>query len=174
MQRGSWETVQQDNKVSGRRAGYRTAKERVRRGYRCWTGGERAATWRASQPELSPWQVVKVQWLVGLSLAALVGLVTRQAPIAWSLLYGAAAAAVPAALMAWGLTSSALARSLAGRVETVFMNFVLWEGVKILLTVILLWIAPRVVPDLNWLALIAGLVVVLKVYWFGFLIQTRR
>ena len=77
---------------------------------------EEAATWRASQPELSPWQVVKVQWLVGLSLAALVGLVTRQAPIAWSLLYGAAAAAVPAALMAWGLTSSALARSLAGRV----------------------------------------------------------
>jgi ATP synthase protein I len=135
---------------------------------------EEAEKWRASQPELSPWRVVKVQWLVGLSLAALVGLVTRQAPIAWSLLYGAAAAAVPTALMAWGLTSSALARSLAGRVETVFMNFVLWEGVKILLTVILLWVAPRMVPNLNWLALVAGLVVVLKVYWFGFLIQTRR
>ncbi len=135
---------------------------------------EEATKWRASQPELSPWQVVKVQWLVGLSLAALVGLVTRQAPIAWSVLYGAAAAAVPTALMAWGLTSSALARSLAGRVETVFLNFVLWEGLKILLTVVLLWIAPRIVADLNWLALVAGLVVVLKVYWFGFLIQTRR
>jgi ATP synthase protein I len=135
---------------------------------------EEAATWRASQPDLSPWRVVRVQWLVGLSLAALVGLVTRQAPLAWSLLYGAAAVAVPTALMAWGLTSSVLARSLAGRVETVFMNFVLWEGVKILLTVILLWIAPRVVPNLNWLALVAGLVVVLKVYWFGFLIQARR
>ena len=54
------------------------------------------------------------------------------------------------------------------------MNFVLWEGVKILLTVILLWIAPRIVPNLNWLALVAGLVVVLKVYWFGFVIQARR
>ena len=135
---------------------------------------DEAEKWRASQSELSPWRVVKVQWLVGLSLAALVGLATRQAPIAWSVLYGAAAVAVPTALMAWGLTSSALARSLAGRVETVFMNFVLWEGVKILLTVILLWIAPRVVPNLNWLALVAGLVVVLKVYWFGFLIQARR
>ncbi|WP_374407994.1 ATP synthase subunit I [Hydrogenophaga sp.] len=135
---------------------------------------EEAERWRASQPELSPWRVVRVQWLVGLSLAALVGLVTRQAPIAWSLLYGAAATALPTALMAWGLTSSRLARQLAGRVETVFMNFVLWEGVKILLTVILLWIAPRIVPNLNWLALVAGLVVVLKVYWFGFLIQTRR
>jgi ATP synthase protein I len=135
---------------------------------------EEAERWRASQPELSPWRVVKVQWLVGLSLAALVGLMTRQAPIALSLLYGAAAAAIPTALMAWGLTSSALARQLAGRVETVFMNFVLWEGVKILLTVVLLWIAPRIVPQLNWLALVAGLVVVLKVYWFGFFFQTRR
>lgn len=135
---------------------------------------EEAERWRASQPELSPWRVVRVQWLVGLSLALLVGLVTRQPSVALSLLYGAAAAAVPTALMAWGLTSSALARSLAGRVETVFMNFVLWEGVKILLTVVLLWVAPRIVPDLNWLALVAGLVVVLKVYWFGFLIQARR
>jgi ATP synthase protein I len=135
---------------------------------------EEAERWRASQPELSPWRVVRVQWLVGLSLALLVGLVTRQPSVPLSLLYGAAAAAVPTALMAWGLTSSALARSLAGRVETVFMNFVLWEGVKILLTVVLLWVAPRIVPDLNWLALVAGLVVVLKVYWFGFLIQARR
>lgn len=135
---------------------------------------EEAERWRASQPELSPWRVVRVQWLVGLSLAALVGLVTRQVPIALSLLYGAAAAALPTSLMAWGLTSSALSRQLAGRVETVFMNFVLWEGVKILLTVILLWIAPRIVPNLSWLAMVAGLVVVLKVYWFGFLIQARR
>lgn len=135
---------------------------------------EEAARWRASQPELTPWRVVRVQWLVGLALAALAGLVTRQLPIAWSVLYGAAAAALPASLMAWGLTSSALAKSLAGRVETVFMNFVLWEGVKILLTVVLLWVAPRMVPNLNWLALVAGLVVVLKVYWFGFVIQARR
>ena len=90
------------------------------------------------------------------------------------MLYGAAAAAIPTALMAWGLTSSSLSRQLSGRVETVFMNFVLWEGVKILLSVVLLWVAPRMVPDLNWLALVAGFVVVLKVYWFGFLIQARR
>lgn len=135
---------------------------------------EEAQQWRAKQPELTPWRVVRVQWLVGLTLAALVGLVTQQASIALSLLYGAVAAAFPTALMAWGLTSSALARQVAGRAETVFMNFVLWEGVKILLTVVLLWIAPRVVPELNWLALVVGLVVVLKVYWFGFIIQARR
>ena len=135
---------------------------------------EEAERWRASQPELTPWRVVRVQWLVGVSLAVLVGLVTRQSSLALSVLYGAATAALPTSLMAWGLTSSALARSLGGRVETVFMNFVLWEGVKILFAVILLWIAPRVVPNVNWLALVAGLVVVLKVYWFGFMIQARR
>ena len=135
---------------------------------------EEAEQWRGRQPELSPWRVVRVQWLVGLALAVLVGLVTRQAPMAWSVLYGAVAAALPTSLMAWGLTSNARARYRAGHVEAVFVNFVLWEGVKILVTVVLLWIAPRIVPNLNWLALVAGLIVVLKVYWFGFVIQTRR
>ena len=135
---------------------------------------EQALRWRSTQPELSPWRVVLVQWLVGVALAALGGLLMQKAVIAWSLLYGAAAAAIPTALMAWGLTRSRLSRSMGGQVETVFLNFVVWEGLKILLTVVLLWIAPRIVPDLNWLALVVGLVVVLKVYWFGFFIQTRR
>jgi ATP synthase protein I len=89
-------------------------------------------------------------------------------------LYGAASVVIPTALMAWGMTSSALSRRSAGHVISMFMSFVLWEGVKILLTVAMLWSAPRIVPDLNWLALVAGLVLVLKVYWFGFWIQTRR
>lgn len=135
---------------------------------------EEALRWRSTQPELSPWRVVLVQWLVGMAFAALGGLLTQKTAVAWSLLYGAAAAAVPTALMAWGLTRSRLSRSMGGQVETVFLNFVVWEGLKILLTVVLLWIAPRIVPGLNWLALVAGLVVVLKVYWFGFFIQTRR
>jgi ATP synthase protein I len=46
--------------------------------------------------------------------------------------------------------------------------------VKILLAVAMLWLAPQVVSELSWLGLLAGLVVALKVYWFGFLIQTRR
>jgi ATP synthase protein I len=135
---------------------------------------EQAQQWRTTQPELSPWRVVVVQWLVGLSLAALGGLFTQQMSVAWSLLYGAAAAAVPTSLMAWGLTRSAWTEGVGSGVEAVFLNFVVWEGLKILLAVVLLWMAPRVVPNLNWLALVVGLVVVLKVYWFGFFIQTRR
>lgn len=135
---------------------------------------EEAQQWRAGQPGLSPWRLVGVQLLVGLVAGVLAWLLMQSAAVAWSVWYGAASVVVPTGLMAWGITSSALSRRASGHVVTAFMSFVMWEGVKILLTVAMLWSAPRIVPDLNWLALVVGLVLVLKVYWFGFWIQTRR
>ena len=135
---------------------------------------EEAQQWRSGQPRLSLWRLVTMQLLVGLSAGALAWLLTQSAPIAWSVLYGAAAVVVPSALMAYGLTSSALSRLLAGYAQAAFAGFLLWEGVKVLLVVAMLWSAPWIVPELNWLGLLAGLVLVLKVYWFGFWIQTRR
>lgn len=135
---------------------------------------EEALRWRATQPVLSVWRLVSVQALVGLAAAAVAWLLMQSEAIAWSVLYGAASVVIPTGVMAWGVTSSALTRRASGHVISAFMSFVWWEGVKILLSVAMLWSAPRIVPDLNWLALVAGLVVVLKVYWFGFWIQTRR
>ena len=135
---------------------------------------EEALQWRASQPRFSLWRLVGVQLLVGLSAGALAWLFTQSAPLSWSVLYGAAAVVLPSALMAYGLTSSALSRLLAGYAQAAFAGFLLWEGVKILMVVAMLWSAPWIVPELNWLGLLAGLVLVLKVYWFGFWIQTRR
>jgi ATP synthase protein I len=76
--------------------------------------------------------------------------------------------------MAYGLTSSALSRLTSGFAQAAFAGLLFWEGVKVLLVVAMLWLAPSAVPDLNWFGLLAGLVVVLKVYWLGFWIQTRR
>ncbi|WP_300658792.1 ATP synthase subunit I [Hydrogenophaga sp.] len=135
---------------------------------------EEALQWRARQPSLSLWRLVGLQLVVGLSAGALAWLLTQSASVAWSVLYGAAAVVLPSALMAYGLTSSALSRLLAGYAQAAFAGFLLWEGVKILLVVAMLWSAPWIVPELNWLGLLAGLVLVLKVYWFGFWIQTRR
>ncbi len=135
---------------------------------------EEAQQWRIRQPKLSLWRLVGLQLLVGSSASVLAGLFTQSGPVAWSVLYGAASVVLPSALMAYGLTSSALSRLLAGYAQAAFAGFLLWEGVKILLVVAMLWSAPRIVPELNWLGLLAGLVVVLKVYWFGFWIQTRR
>ena len=134
---------------------------------------EQAQQWRASQPELSPWRLVVVQWLVGSIAAVLAGLLWQSAPVAVSVLYGAAAVAMPSALMAYGLTSSALARLLSGFAQAAFAGFLFWEGVKILLSVAMLAAATWVVPDLSWAGLLFGMVLVLKVYWFGFFIQTR-
>lgn len=135
---------------------------------------EQAQQWRAGQPELSLWRLVGVQVLVGLVSGALAWLLTQRASVGWSVLYGAAAVAVPSALMAYGLTSSALARLLAGVAQAAFAGFLLWEGIKILLAVAMLWSAPKVVPDLSWPGLLVGLVLALKVYWFGFWFQIRR
>jgi len=35
----------------------------------------------------------------------------------------------------------------------------------VVLTVAMLFAAPGLIPDLNWLALLAGFVVTMKVYW---------
>jgi ATP synthase protein I len=135
---------------------------------------EEAQQWRASQPVLSVWRLVGAQLLAGLGVGLLGWLLTQSSSVGWSVLYGAASVVIPSALMAYGLTSSFLARLLAGVAQAAFAGFLLWEGVKILLAVAMLWLAPKIVPELSWLGLLAGLVLTLKVYWFGFLAQARR
>lgn len=135
---------------------------------------EEAQQWRAGQSQLSPWRLVGVQVLVGLIAAVLGGLLVQSVPVAWSVLYGAASGALPAAVMAWGTTSGALSRLTAGFAQAAFAGFLMWEGVKILLTVAMLWSAQYLVPDLSWLGLLIGLVLVLKVYGLGFWFQARR
>ena len=55
-----------------------------------------------------------------------------------------------------------LFRSNAG--AAVF-GFFLWESVKLALTVVALVAAPRWVDNLSWPAMLAGLLVTMKVYW---------
>jgi len=55
-----------------------------------------------------------------------------------------------------------------------FAGFLLWEGVKVLLAVAMMWSAPYWVESLDWLAMVAGVVVVLKVYWLSFWLQPKR
>lgn len=135
---------------------------------------EQARQWRTSQPVLSLWRLVLVQCFVGLAAGVVGGLLWQSSSVAWSVLYGAASVAIPSALMAYGLTSSAMSRVWASHANAAFAGFLLWEGVKILLAVVMLAVAPWVVSSLNWLGLLVGLVLVLKVYWFGWFIQARR
>jgi ATP synthase protein I len=118
---------------------------------------------------VSPWRVVVVQAVVGLVVASLVGAVSGRWELFWSVLYGAGVVVVPAILMARGMTSRlSLMSPGAGAV-----SFMLWEFVKILVSIVMLAMAPKLVPDLSWPALLAGLVVGLKVYWVALLWRGR-
>ena len=122
---------------------------------------EEAESLRRVIPTLSLWAVVLAQLVVGCAMVAMAWLFTGRLAVVWSVGYGALAVVLPAALFARGLTrqKSRLQGSAA------LAGFVVWEMVKIALTVAMLLLAPRLIVDLSWLALVAGFVVTMKVYW---------
>ncbi len=126
---------------------------------------EEASALRLKQPPLSPWRVLMVQLAVGVGVALLAVLFTRRVELAWSVLYGAVTVVVPGALMARGMTS----RLSSVSPGTSAVSFMLWEMVKIAASIALLALAPKVVQPLSWPALLVGLVVCMKVYWWALL-----
>ncbi len=124
---------------------------------------EQAQAWRQSQPAISVWRVLAAQMLVAVLLSSVVALWFRSGSLGLSWMYGAMTVVVPAALFARGLTSPAASLNAM----TAAMSFAAWQGVKWVLAVLLLVLAPRVLPELSWPALLAGLVVTMKVYWLA-------
>lgn len=124
---------------------------------------EEAQALRAKLPRLSPWRVVAVQAVAGLVVAALAYAFAGEAGTMASALYGAAAVVVPGALFARGMARQT---NRANPGAAVF-GFMLWEFVKIALTVAMLVAAAKVVPDLSWPALLVAMVVCMKVNWLA-------
>lgn len=118
---------------------------------------------------MSPWRVIAVQAAVGIVVALLARLITGRAEVGWSLLYGSATVVVPGALMARGMTSK-LSSMAPG---TSAVSFMLWEFVKIGVSLAMLVIANKIVQPLVWPALLVGLVVCTKVYWVALLWRRR-
>jgi ATP synthase protein I len=124
---------------------------------------------RERQASLAPWRVLRVQAAVGLVVAGLAWLVTDRVGVLASALYGAAAVVLPAAVMVGGL-----ARPVPpGMPALGAMRVLAWEAVKLLLAVGMLALAPRLVQPLSWPALLAAMVVCLKVYWLALLWRGR-
>ena len=131
---------------------------------------EQAQRLREEEPSFSIWWIVLGQLALGI-LAALVALAaTGEGHVAWSVLYGALAVVIPGALFARGLTSqfSSISPVTAG------FGFFVWEAVKIGVSVGMLAAAPRLVADLDWLAMLIGLILALKVYWLALLWRHKR
>ena len=117
---------------------------------------------RQKMPLLSVWRVVGVQISVGAVAALLAGWATDSV-VALSVGYGALSVVIPAALFARGMTSPASSVN----VGTAVLGFLLWEIVKIGLTLAMLLVAPRVVSQVSWPAMLVGLVLTMKVYWMA-------
>jgi ATP synthase protein I len=125
---------------------------------------------RAANPQASVMRIVGVQILTSVVLAGLVFLLARQASLGWSVFYGGVAVWVPAAMFARGLQR----QKASGDAGSALMGFFVWELVKVVMTVALLLAAPRLVSELNWLALLAGFVVTMKVYWVAMWLHLVR
>ena len=97
------------------------------------------------------------------------GLTGRQ-NLGWSAGYGALAVVIPAAVFARGLTG----RFSSLNPGTAVFGFMLWEMVKMALTVAMLIAAPRLVTALSWPAMLVGMVVAMKVYWVALVFAPRR
>ena len=124
---------------------------------------QEAQAWRASQPTLSVWKVVGVQLMLALVLALSAGWIWGRSSIAFSLMYGAFAVVLPSALFARGMTS----KLASANAVSAAMSFAVWQGVKMVLTVLLLALAPKVLNEVSWPALLVGLLLTMKVYWLA-------
>ncbi len=122
---------------------------------------EEAQQLRERLPSVSPWRVVVWQVAVGAVVALVAWGLTGRQNIGWSAAYGAMAVVIPAIIFARGLTG----RFSSLNAGTAAVGFMAWEMVKIVVSIVLLAMAPRWVSDLSWPALLVGLVVTMKVYW---------
>ena len=126
---------------------------------------EEAQALRSKHPPVSPWRAVGLQAMAGVVCVGVAWALAPRGAAAVSALYGAACAVLPNALMAWGLTRG----TNPSNPTALAFRFMVWEWMKLGLSVVMLLLAPMVVPGLVWPALLAGLIVCLKAGWLAFL-----
>lgn len=124
---------------------------------------EEAQAWRQRQTVTSPWRVVGLQMLVGTLVVLLAWWFTGRINAAQSAAYGALAVVLPSVLWVRGMLRSTRLRHSGSAMASLLF----WELAKVVLTIALLFAAPKVVSQLDWLALLAGFVVTMKAYWLA-------
>lgn len=123
------------------------------------------------KPQVSVWRVVVLQVAVGLLVALFSWFFAAgKLSVVLSALYGAAIIALPSALFALSiqLWLSKLKPGVA------VYGFALGELLKIGLTIVLLFIAPRIVQPLSWAAMLIAIVVTLQVYWVALILRGKK
>ena len=135
--------------------------------YRRWSNAD-VVELRKTQAFISPWRVV-LWMLMTTAVIGVTGLIASDVRTAWSAAYGSLAVALPAAVLARGMTSQ-LSRMSATAGALAFM---LWEMVKIGLSIGMLILAPSLIADLSWPALLVGLILTIKVYFVAAIVKSK-
>jgi ATP synthase protein I len=131
---------------------------------------EQARQWRLLQHPIPNWRALVWQIGVGLVAAAGIGFIGQSGVLMRSAAYGVFAVAVPQMLLLRGMAG------MQGRwsPEARLLRFFIWELVKIALTVAILLSAGRMLGEMSWPALIAGLVVTMKANWLLLAFRTAN
>jgi ATP synthase protein I len=120
---------------------------------------DQAQAWRQTHRAVPIYGLVAAQFGVG-AVVALLAFAALGASAAMSAGYGALCAALPSALLARGM------RSALSRTNPV-VGFMVWEIVKLGLGAAMLVVAPRMLGEVNWFALLIGLILTLKVVFLA-------
>lgn len=128
---------------------------------------EQAQAWRRKHgwSRISMWQIVMWQVLVGFMLVVVAWFVFGSVQIVFSVAYGVLVVVLPAAVFVRGVGR---ANAASG-----FRVFLVWEFVKLVLSVALLLAAQKLVVDVSWLALLLSMIVTIKTYWVMLLVLPR-
>jgi ATP synthase protein I len=137
--------------------------------FKRWTANE-ARQLREKSPSVSPWRVVGWQVIAGIVIALGAWLISGDRSVSMSAGYGAIAVILPAIVFAQG----ALRKKIAFNAGLALGSIFFWELVKIVLTVVMLLAAPKLISNLNWLVLLAGFVLTIKVYWVTLFVSMVR
>jgi ATP synthase protein I len=127
--------------------------------FKKWTAAE-AKLLRDKSPSVSPWLVIGWQIIAGVVIALGAWLLSGEGVVAVSAGYGALTVILPAAVLARGIMSPITGLNAISAA----MGFMVWEMVKIGLSVAMFIAAPQLIPDLSWLALLVGLMLTMLVY----------
>ena len=139
--------------------------------FKPWSA-EQAHEWRAAHPPLSPWPVVGWQALAGLAVVIVAwGMSGGNSAVVTSAAYGALAAWLPAVMFA---RLVARRMRLQANAASALLALMVGEGIKIALTVALLLAAPKLMSQVNWLALLAGFVVTIKAAWVALWLKSAH
>lgn len=136
--------------------------------YKRLTAAEAEALQRKA-PSISPWRVIVWQLVAGCLIGMGAWALSGQVVVAASAAYGALVVVVPAAVLARGIMSP-----IAGlNALSAAAAFMVWEMVKIGLSVAMFIAAPQLIEDVSWPALLAGLILTMKVYWLAAVYKPR-